>query len=49
MYLDQAKKAEIFGQYGKDTKDTGSVPHETDFQPASSCPRASSCRGLHVQ
>ena len=25
MYLDQAKKAEIFGQYGKDTKDTGSV------------------------
>ena len=25
MYLDQAKKAEIFGQYGKDAKDTGSV------------------------
>jgi small subunit ribosomal protein S15 len=25
MYLDQAKKAEIFGQYGKDTKDTGSA------------------------
>lgn len=25
MYLDQAKKAEIFSQYGKDAKDTGSV------------------------
>jgi small subunit ribosomal protein S15 len=25
MYLDQAKKAEIFGQFGKDAKDTGSV------------------------
>jgi len=25
MYLDSAKKAEIFGQYGKDTKDTGSA------------------------
>ncbi len=25
MYLDQAKKTEIFGQYGKDAKDTGSV------------------------
>ena len=25
MYLDQAKKAEIFSQYGKDVKDTGSV------------------------
>ena len=25
MYLDQTKKAEIFGQYGKDAKDTGSV------------------------
>ena len=25
MYLDQAKKVEIFGQYGKDAKDTGSV------------------------
>ena len=34
MYLDQAKKAEIFGQYGKDTKDTGSV--ERDFGTARS-------------
>ena len=25
MYLDQAKKAEIFGQYGKSTTDTGSA------------------------
>ena len=25
MYLDQAKKAEIFSQYGRDAKDTGSV------------------------
>lgn len=25
MYLDQAKKVEIFNQYGKDAKDTGSV------------------------
>lgn len=25
MYLDQAKKVEIFSQYGKDAKDTGSV------------------------
>ncbi len=25
MYLDQAKKAEIFGQYGKNAADTGSV------------------------
>ncbi|MBR6121374.1 MAG: 30S ribosomal protein S15 [Prevotella sp.] len=25
MYLDSAKKAEIFGQYGKDAKDTGSA------------------------
>ena len=25
MYLDQAKKVEIFTQYGKDAKDTGSV------------------------
>jgi small subunit ribosomal protein S15 len=25
MYLDQAKKAEIFSQFGKDAKDTGSV------------------------
>ena len=25
MYLDQAKKVEIFNQYGKDGKDTGSV------------------------
>ena len=25
MYLDQAKKAEIFGQYGKNSADTGSV------------------------
>ena len=25
MYLDQAKKAEIFGQYGKSATDTGSV------------------------
>ena len=25
MYLDSAKKTEIFGQYGKDAKDTGSV------------------------
>ena len=25
MYLDQAKKADIFSQYGKDAKDTGSV------------------------
>jgi small subunit ribosomal protein S15 len=25
MYLDQAKKNEIFSQYGKDAKDTGSV------------------------
>ena len=25
MYLDQAKKAEIFGQFGKDAEDTGSV------------------------
>ncbi len=25
MYLDSAKKAEIFSQYGKDTKDTGSA------------------------
>lgn len=24
MYLDQAKKKEIFGQYGKDAADTGS-------------------------
>lgn len=25
MYLDQAKKQEIFAQYGKDAKDTGSA------------------------
>ena len=25
MYLDQSKKAEIFGQYGKSTTDTGSA------------------------
>ena len=25
MYLDQAKKVEIFTQFGKDAKDTGSV------------------------
>ena len=25
MYLDSAKKTEIFGQYGKDAQDTGSV------------------------
>ena len=25
MYLDQAKKVEIFSQYGKDAKDTGSA------------------------
>ena len=25
MYLDKAKKEEIFGQYGKDAKDTGSA------------------------
>ncbi len=25
MYLDQAKKQEIFGQYGKSNSDTGSV------------------------
>ncbi len=25
MYLDSAKKTEIFGQFGKDAKDTGSV------------------------
>ena len=25
MYLDQAKKNEIFSQYGKDAKDTGSA------------------------
>ena len=25
MYLDQTKKAEIFGQYGKSTTDTGSA------------------------
>ena len=25
MYLDQAKKTEIFGQYGKNAQDTGSV------------------------
>ena len=25
MYLDQAKKQEIFGQYGKSTTDTGSA------------------------
>ena len=25
MYLDQAKKQEIFAQYGKDPKDTGSA------------------------
>lgn len=25
MYLDQAKKKEIFGQYGKSTTDTGSA------------------------
>ena len=25
MYLDQTKKTEIFSQYGKDAKDTGSV------------------------
>ena len=25
MYLDQAKKTEIFSQYGKNAQDTGSV------------------------
>ena len=28
MYLDQAKKQEIFAQYGKDAKDTGSAERQ---------------------
>ena len=42
MYLDKAKKEEIFGQYGKSTTDTGSAEAQIALFSESQGPQHSS-------
>ena len=49
MYLDKAKKEEIFGQYGKSNTDTGSAESQIALFADKTCRQASCASELSVR